>query len=114
LKRTSSTSDVELYRSKHAFVSLDGHPKGREEPLGRIEVHDKALICLDFLPTGGERLGIQAEIEDDFFRRRGDAAEVGIRWNGGGVIDDDLRLLLLLALGFVFRHGRLLLAVPVR
>ena len=71
-------------------MPLDRHAQGRQEPLGRVEVHHDPLIRLDVLAAGGERLRIQAEVEDDFLGSRRDSAEIGVRRQRPRIVDDDL------------------------
>ena len=75
-------------------MALNGHAQGRQQPLGSVEVHDDPLIGFDVLATGGERLRIQAEIENNFLGRGCDPAEIGVGRQGRGIVDDDLGLLL--------------------
>ena len=94
-RRTSSSIDAE-----GLLVPLDRHAQGRQEPLGRVEVHHDPLVRLDVLPAGRERLGIEAEVEDHFFGSGRDPAEVRVGRQRPRVVDDDLGLLLL-GLGLV-------------
>ena len=71
-------------------MTLDGHAQGRQEPLGRVEVHHDPLVRLDVLAAGRERLRIEAEVEDDLLGSRRDPAEIGVRRQGAGIVDDDL------------------------
>ena len=74
-------------------MALDRHAQGRQEPLGGVEVHHEPLVGLHVLAAGGERLGVQAEVEDDLFGGGGDAAEVRVRGQRAGVVDEDFGLL---------------------
>ena len=86
--------DVQLDGAKGSFMPLNRHSQGRQEPLGRVEIHHDPLIGLDVLPAGGEWLRIQAEVEDDLFRSRRDPAEIGVRGKRRGIVDDHFGLLL--------------------
>ena len=69
LEGTGTAANVELNGTEGPLMALNGHTEGREQPLGGIEVHDNALVGLHILTTGGEWLGVQPEIHDDFFGR---------------------------------------------
>ena len=91
-------ADVELDRAEGSLVPLDRHAQRGQEPLGGVEVHHDSLVGLHVLTTGGERLGIEAEVEDDLLGRRGDPAEIGVRRKRRGIVNDDLGRLLLLGI----------------
>ena len=95
LALVGAAADVELDRAEGSLVPLDRHAQGRQQALGRVEVHDDPLVGLHVLAAGGERLGIQAEVEDDLLGSRGHSAEVGVRRKGARIVDDDLGRLLL-------------------
>ena len=82
-RRTSSSM------AEGPFMALDGHAQGRQEPLGRVEVHDDPLIGFDVLAACCEGLRIEAEVEDDFLGGCRDAAEIGIGRKRAGIVDDD-------------------------
>ncbi len=94
LWRRDTAADVELDRAEGLFVTLDRHADGRQEPLGRVSVHDDPLARLDVLAAGREGLGIEPEVEDDFLGGGGYPAEVGVRRQGPRVVDDNFRRLL--------------------
>ena len=79
-------------------MALNGHAQGRQEPLGRVEIHHDPLIGFDVLTTGGKRLRIQAEVENDFLGGGRDPAEIRVGRQGRGIVDDDLGLLLRLGI----------------
>ena len=92
-------------------MSLNGHAQGGQEPLGRVEIHHDPLIGFDVLTTGRKRLRIQAEVENDFLGGGGDPAEIRVRRQGRGIVDDDLGLLL--RLGILGGSGALLCSLSL-
>jgi hypothetical protein len=76
-------------------VTLEGLPEGNPETLGSVEVDDETLRDLDVLVAGHERVRVQREVDDDFFRRGRHACEVGVGGVGLLVVEDDLRSWLL-------------------
>ena len=63
-------------------MPLDRHVQGLQHPLGREVVGDDPLLHFDRLGRHAERLGVEAEVEDQFFGRAGDAAEIGVQAHG--------------------------------
>jgi hypothetical protein len=78
LRRRDAAADVELDRTESLLVALDRRADGRQEPFGRVKVHDDPLNRLDVLAAGCERLHIQPKVEDDFLGRGGYPTEVGV------------------------------------
>ena len=60
--------------------------EGQEQPFGREEVHDDAVRQFDRFGLRRAGLGIEAEIEDQFFGGDAHAAEIGVN-SGQGAVD---------------------------
>ena len=56
--------------------------QGLQHPLGGEVVHDDPLFDFDRLGRHAERLGVEAEVEDQLLGRAGDAAEIGVERDG--------------------------------
>jgi len=93
-----AAGDVQLDGPVGGLVTLDGLPEGDPESLGGVEIDDETLRNLDLLATAHEGVGVQGEVDDDFFRRRGHAREVGVGSVRLLIVEDDLGALLLLLL----------------
>ena len=61
------------------LVPLDRHVQRLQHPLGGEVVGDDPLLDFDRLGRHAERLGVEAEVEDQLFGRAGDAAEVRVQ-----------------------------------
>lgn len=70
--------DVKFELSEGLFVSLDGHAEGVHEAFGGIEVHNDSFRHLDGGGIGAVGLGIESEVEDQFFGRTGDSREIAV------------------------------------
>jgi hypothetical protein len=96
---TAATHDALLHVSlEHAeslFVSLDRHVQGLQHSFGGEVVDDDPLLNVDWLSWDAKGLRIQAEVEDQLFRRARDAAEICIERNRVLVRDFNTLLLLL-------------------
>ncbi len=77
------------------FVALDRHLQSRQHTLGSEVVDDDPLGDLDRLIGHTHRLAIEAEIDDQFFRGAGDAAEIRVEADRAALIDLELRNILL-------------------
>ena len=78
---------VRLQHAEGGFVPLDGQAQGVQHALGRVEVRDDPLRDRNRMRRHSERLRIQAEIDDQFFRRAGNTAEVGVQRHHLGIVD---------------------------
>ena len=70
---------IGFQHTERLFVPLDRHVQRLQHPLGREVVDDDPLLHIDRFGRHAERLRIQAEVENEFFRRAGDAAEVCVQ-----------------------------------
>ncbi len=83
-------------------MPLDREVQGVQQALGREVVGDDPLRDGHGFAGDAEGLGIQAEVDDQLFRRAGDAAEIGVGGDGVLVFDlhaDALLLVLSVAAG---------------
>ena len=95
--------DVRLKHAEGLLVALHGQMQRMEQALGREVVGNDSLRDLHCLAGNAERLGVQAEVDDQLFRRAGYAAEVGVGGDGVLVFDlHSLPLLLLVGGGLLF------------
>jgi hypothetical protein len=67
--------------AKGLFMSLDRHVKRLQHPLGGEVVDDDPLLHVNRLGRNAEWLGVQAEVENEFFGCAGNAAEICIERN---------------------------------
>ena len=93
LRRThlNPALDIGLQHAKSSFVPLNSHLQGVQRPLGSEEVHYDSLSNGDRLRRYADRLGIQAEVDDQLFRRAGHAAEIRVQAHGVFVVHFDVR-----------------------
>ena len=82
MRRTDPLLDVDFQHAEGRFVTLDRHVQGGQQPLGGVVVQDDPFGNLDRLAGQRLRLGIQTEVDDQFLRRAGDAAEIRIEPRG--------------------------------
>ena len=78
---------VGLQHAEGGFVPLDRQLQGVQHALRRVEVRDDPLRHRNRMRRHSERLRIQTEIDDQFFRRARDAAEVGVKSHHLGIVD---------------------------
>jgi hypothetical protein len=85
---------IGLEDAEGLFVSLDGHVERLQHALGSEVIHHDPLLDVDRLSRDAEWLRVQAEVENQFFGRAGDTAEICVERNRVFVgYFDTLRLL---------------------
>ena len=96
-----------LQHAKRLLVPLHRHVKRLQHPLRREVVRHDPLLDLDRLGRHAKRLSVEPEVENQFFGRSGDAAEIRVQTNRVLVDDFDPLLLIrsrcgmwLVAIGF--------------
>ena len=92
LRHAEPLVDVGLQHAKDGFMPLDGHRQGAQQTLGREEIDDDPLADLDRFRRNADRLGVQTEVDDQFFGRAGDAAEIRVQGQDVRVVDSQLGL----------------------
>ena len=93
--RSDAFLHVGLQNAECLLVTLDCQVQSVKHPLGREEVGDDSLRDGDRLGRNPKRLRIQTEINDQFLRGAGHAAEIGIQGQGLRIVNFDLGALLL-------------------
>ena len=100
-RQSDALANVELNGPESLFVALNGHCQSAQQTLGGVEVHDQAIVDIDFLLALGKRIGIQGEINDHFFWSGSHAGEVCISGMSACLMDLHLNLAFSLILGHV-------------
>jgi hypothetical protein len=103
-------------------VALNRQSQGVQHPLRRKEIRDDPLRNGNRLRGNAKGLRIEAKIDDQFFRRASDAAEVGVKCQSLRIVNLDLDPLLglrgrlgIFNLNFWFlRHNKLLVLQDVK
>jgi hypothetical protein len=75
--------------AEYFFVSLNGYMQRVKQSLGRVKVQDNALLDFDRFVIGTHRLGIHSKVNDQFLRRTGDAAKIGVTADCLGFVNRD-------------------------
>ncbi len=94
----NSLLNINFQDAKSLFMPLNRCLQGVKHPLGRIKICHDAILHDNGIGGQSNRLRIQAEIDDQLFRRAGHAAEIRIRRVDIGIVKangDLLRGLLL-------------------
>src|SRR5262245_52994632 len=101
--------EVEFQNAELILMGLNDVVQRVHHAFGRVKIHDDAMRQLDRVGGIGDHRRIQAEIEDQFFRRHADAAEIRVDGGQAAVVGRELRRSLCGRLrcgcGF-FSHGR--------
>src|SRR5262245_64843242 len=97
-QRLHALLNVRLQNAEHRFMTLNRQRQRVQEPLRRVVVHDAPLRDGDRILRHSHRLRIETKVDDQLFRRAGDAAEVCVRGGDVRVIDLNLHHLLRLRL----------------
>ncbi len=100
--------NVDFQSSKRGFMTLKRHSKRVIQTFSREEVDDDTLGNRDRLRRNAHRLGIETKIDDQFFRRAGNAAKVRIGSDDVRIVNFELRTRCRLGgvfFFFIFRHG---------
>ena len=85
--------DIGFQHAESLFVAGDGHLQGVREPLGSEEIDDDSLGELDRFRGGAGDLLVETKVNDQFLRRAGNAAEVGIGRQNVRLVDRHLNRL---------------------
>ena len=101
--RSNPLLDIGFQDAEGGLVALDGKLQGVQHPLRGIEVGDDSLRDDDRLCGYSDRLGVQPEVDDQLFRRPGNAAKIGVARQCLGVVNLDLKSLLRLPLRLASR-----------
>lgn len=72
-------------------MTLNGHAQSVKDALGSVEVGDNALRNGNRSGRNSNRLRVETEIDNQFFRRTGNAAEIGVAGYSFVVVDLNLR-----------------------
>ena len=99
-----ATLDIGLEDAEGLLVAGNRHLEGVGEPLGCEKVDDDPLGELDRLWGSPGHLLVETEVDDQFLRGAGHAAEVCVRGDDVGFIDGNLHRLLGGALGGRLGH----------
>jgi len=91
-RRMDPALDVGFDDAEGGLVPLDGHHQGVQHPLRREEVGGDPLGDDNRRSRHVERLRVESEVEEQFFRRARHAEEVAVHGDGLRVIDLDLCL----------------------
>ena len=70
-----------LEHAEGLLVALDRHVERLQHPLGSVVVDDDSLLDVDRFGRHTEWLGVEAEVENEFFGRTRNAAEICIKRN---------------------------------
>ena len=77
---------VNFQRAKHLFVPLDGRLQSKQHSLCRIKVGNDPIRNRNRCRRNANRLRIETKIHNQFFRRAGDSAKVGVSRTNIGVV----------------------------